>query len=66
MEPYIAENEAGTSKFIITIVDPTSGRWPSPSIYGLCKIARKCLEPKYTDRGTIAEVCKLSEGVAII
>lgn len=56
MEPYIAENKAGTLYNIMTKVDATSGRWPSSSINGLSKIVRKCLEPKYTERTTIEEI----------
>ena len=66
MEPYIAENKAGSLYNIITKVDPSSGRWPSASINGLCQIARKCLEHKHKDRATIQEVRTVSEGVAVI
>ena len=56
MEPYIADNKAGSSHNIVTISDPTSGRWPSQSIFGLLTIARKCLESKVNDRATIEQV----------
>lgn len=56
MEPYITEKKAGTMHHILTQVDPTSGRWPASSIDGLCKIARKCLEPKHNDRAKIEEI----------
>lgn len=66
MEPYIAENKAGSLYNIITKVDPSSGRWPSASITGLGRIAQKCLEPKHKDRVTIEEVSILSEAVAVL
>ena len=67
MEPYITEKKAGTMHHITTQVDPTCGRWPGSSIDGLCKLARKCLESKHSDRATIEEVCTLAAyGVAVI
>lgn len=66
MEPYIAENKADSDYYIMTQVDYTSGRWPGSSLDGLCKIARKCLEPKVSERATIEKVRKLTQGVGII
>ena len=68
MEPYVADDKAGSSHNIITKMDPTCGRWPSASIHGLCKIVRRSVEPTYSKRVTIAEVhvCKLTQGMAVM
>ena len=63
MEPYIADNKAGSLYNIITKIDATSGRWPTQSINGLCKIAQQCLESKVHDRATIEKVCVVTEWI---